>query len=240
MFTPDAMMITIDEIRFTYRRPRLFRAYALCVAADNEGHIYISEFPDSKKVRHRPRRRPEVWDFAFDGFSVYQKTGGIPDFVVFDVILVKDRRATRKVGEILSALRGMDGFDELLEETSAGIIAAAGGGAIAVAAAGLLAELVGFIGDKVEEANDRVLEPVSGTLAMTPARRAEPGGFSDVVQADGFEVEFDVLTFDAAMDTESAAELRHINTAWSDHGSLHIHAPSGSPRPRPGAAGVTG
>ena len=101
----DAMLVTLDRIRFTWPRSKKMRVYTVGIAADNRGKILVTEPPSTAHVRHLPRKgRPSEWDFAGDGYPVYQRTGGLPDIIVAHLLIVRDRRGARKAGEIIRAV----------------------------------------------------------------------------------------------------------------------------------------
>jgi len=78
----DAMMITVDKIRFTYPTKKKMRVYAVGVAADNRGKVLVTEPPGSTAIRHNPKAgRPAVWDFGGDGYPIYHRTGKLAEIM---------------------------------------------------------------------------------------------------------------------------------------------------------------
>ena len=101
----DALQIAVDGIQFRWPKSKKMRLYCVSVVADNLGKVMITEPHASKPIRHRPER-PAVWDFVGNGFDVYHRTGGLPDIIKGTLMVIKDRSATRKAGEIIQAIGG--------------------------------------------------------------------------------------------------------------------------------------
>ena len=52
----DAMLLAVDEMRFTALKGFKKRFYAVGIVADNLGKVVVSEPPASTVVRHRPKK----------------------------------------------------------------------------------------------------------------------------------------------------------------------------------------
>ena len=88
----DAMLLAVDEMRFTALKGFKKRFYAVGIVADNLGKVVVSEPPASTVVRHRPKKgRPGVWNFPGDGYSLYHRLAGLPDIIVAHLLVVRDR-----------------------------------------------------------------------------------------------------------------------------------------------------
>lgn len=212
----NAAVLTVDQLKFTWKGPRMFYAYAIAVAADNTGHVYISEFPEAKKIKHRPiLGDSDAWDFAFDGFSVYQKTGKLPSTMCFHFLLVRDNGSKRKAGAFLKDLQNDPDFAATLAAVQAAVPAAAPVGLIASA----LGPVLGLVGKVLERQNDRVVDSVPGTIAFTP-QLLKSGGRADLVRCEGFDLNFVLQLFNTDEDADTAAFLTHASLAWQENGSL--------------------
>lgn len=217
----DAAVITVDDVVFSMRRRMNGYGYALAMAADNTGHIFISEFPERRKIRHRPRLgRKARWDFAFDGFSIYQKTGGLPDIVVFWLMIVKDRKAARKAGEVLTLIASDSDFEAVTKAASVALKGSAVGTLITEA----VGPVLNLIGKHLKKVDDRLIDSIGGTVIVDSELR-KAGEEEDTVKGTGFKADFEIALFDAQIDGDSVASMNSMNAQWSKEGSLIIVRP---------------
>ena len=111
----DAILLSIDQVRFLYSRRKRMRIYGIGISADSSGRLIVTEMPSSVTLFHRPQNgRPAIWDFPFSGFTIYQNTAEIPDLVAFHFLIVQDRSRVRRVGDVLNAITSDESSSEIL------------------------------------------------------------------------------------------------------------------------------
>lgn len=217
----DAIILSLDSLKFTWTAVRTMRAYLVGIAADNLGTVQVMEPPSSTFVKHRPLLgRPFSWPLAFDGFAFYQRTGGLPDIVAFSLMIVRDRRAARRAGEVLSSIGKSNEFKRLLGKAST-LIASAGAGSAAsnIVSQAVLAPLVNLVGNELRNARDKLLDTINGSMHFDTADKKKNEIGSKVTGAIA-ELEFDFHLFDAAVDTDSAIELQSSLSSLRQRGLL--------------------
>ncbi|MEE9382106.1 MAG: hypothetical protein V3V08_01665 [Nannocystaceae bacterium] len=203
----DAIILSVDSLKFSWRLGRTMKAYLIGIAADNLGTLQITESLTSTRIKHRPiLGRPFSWPLGHDGFVLYQRTGGLPDVVRYSLVIVRDRFTARKVGSILKKIAADQEFKQIVR-TATTLAAGAAGANVAL---GLLAPAMGVVGRVLREMNDKVLDTIDGGLHLDRADKLQ-SEFSDTVRSAIADVELDFHLFDAAVDEDSAAFL---------HGSL--------------------
>ena len=212
----DAIILSLDTLKFRWTAARTMRAYLIGVAADNLGTVQVTEALTSTRIKHRPNLgRPFSWPLGFDGQIIYQRTGGLPDIVRYSLVVVRDRFAVRRAGEILSKIANNAEFKR--------IVAAAQGLAAGTAAAGValgvLAPIMNVIGTVLEDVNDRVLDTIDGGMHfdVQDKKKAE---HSDTVRSSIADAEFDFHLFDADIDRESAAHIKGSMDSLKESGLL--------------------
>ncbi len=82
----DALLLNIPEIRFDFVKKVRMKVYAIGVAADNLGKVIVTMPPAVTPITHLPKLEPPrkaIWDFGGDGYSIYQRVGGLEtlDFI---------------------------------------------------------------------------------------------------------------------------------------------------------------
>ena len=83
----DAMLLTVDAIRFTSPKGFQKRFYVVGIVADNFGKFVLTDPPASSLEKHRPGKgKPATWDFAIDAYSLYHRTGALPDVILFHLL----------------------------------------------------------------------------------------------------------------------------------------------------------
>lgn len=218
----DAMLIGVNQIRFTYLRAKKMRVYAVGIAADNTGKVLVTEPPASAAIKHNPKRgRPAVWDFGGDGYPIYQKTGGLPDIVVAHLLVVRDRHGMRKAGEIVKAVATSSAAKSAIREASVALGNLSIGGFAAAGALGLLLPVAELVGEIVREQKDKLLQTISGSLFLDEDRKQEDV-LTDIIKSpdNNMEVEVDAFLFDAAADGDSEADTRSAETRLHAEGRL--------------------
>lgn len=205
----DAMIVSVDSIKFTYPKAKTMRVYAVGVAGDNSGKVMVTEPPSSAFVNHRPKRgRPAIWDFAFDGYPIYQKTGGIPDIILFHLLIVRDRSKERRVGEIIQAVVADPSSKQVTEGVGKQLAALGTGGMVAALGLNLLLPVAQLIGTIVGKSKDKVLQTVSGSMYFDATRKQQEE-FSELIRSpdNNMEVDLDIFLFDGNLDTDSVADV---------------------------------
>ena len=218
----DAMLLSVDAIRFKSQKGFRKRLYAVGIAADNRGKIVVSEPPASTRVTHRPAKgRPGIWDFAFDGYSLYHRTGGLPDIVLFHLLIVRDRTPTRQAGSTILAIKK--------DRAAAKVLAAASttltGVVPALASVGL-APVLGLIGKILAGRKDIVVETISGSLLLTPERKQQSELEETVPGPSGdLEVDLDIVLFDAQAEKDTLADTSDDEARLTAKELLYLYTP---------------
>jgi len=196
----DALLINVDQIRFGFPKKKKMKVYALGLAADNLGKIILTSPPAVTPILHRPKLgRPAVWDFGGDGYSIYQRVGGLDglDFIAAHLIVVRDRSNLRNTGDLLSKLSESDKVKEAAKKASEGLAAAAGGPLGAALGVGLVQPVLAAVGDFLSNRPDKVISTLSGSIFLD-ADRKEQDELEDTIRSPDQNVELDVdaLLFD--------------------------------------------
>jgi hypothetical protein len=218
----NAMIIAIDRIRFLWPRSKKMRVYAVGIAADNRGKVIVTEPPSAAAIRHMPKRgRPSEWDFAGDGFPIYQRTGGLPDIVVAHLLIVRDRSGTRKGGEIVKAVSANATAKGVIGKASTALKKSGSGGLATAAALSVLLPVAEVVGTIISKKKDQVLQTISGSMFLNKERKKQDS-FSQVVTSpdNNMEVETDVFLFDGGADRDSIAETKNAETRLAAEGLL--------------------
>lgn len=222
----NAMIVSVDRIRFTWQRSKKMRVYAVGIAADNKGKVIVTEPPGSTSIRHMPsRNRPSQWDFMGDGYPIYQRTGGLPDIVVAHLLIVRDRRRVRKTGEIIRAITGDSAAQGVIKDASSALKKAGRGGMAAATALGALLPVAELAGRIISRKKDKVLQTISGSMFLD-AERKKQDSFSQTAASpdNNMEVEVDVFLFDASADKDSIAETEQAETQLEADGLLFVQS----------------
>jgi hypothetical protein len=218
------MIIAVDRIRFLFPRSKKMRVYAVGIAADNKGKVIVTEPPAAAEIRHLPKKgRPAEWDFAGDGFAIYQRTGGLPDIIVAHLLVVRDRSGARKSGEIVKAVAGDATAKDVIGQASKALKK---GGTSALAAAFALSVLLPvaeIVGGIIAKKKDVILQTISGSMFLDKERKKQDS-FSQTTKSpdNNMEVEADVFLFDAAADKDSIAETKKAETRLEAEGLLFM------------------
>lgn len=222
----DAMLISVDRIRFTWPRSKKMRVYAVGIAADNRGKVIVTEPPSAANVRHLPKKgRPSEWDFAGDGYPLYQRTGGLPDIVAAHLMVVRDRSGARKVGEVVRAVAGDSTAKRIIGKASNALKKSGAGGLAAASALGLLLPVAEAVGGIVGEHKDQIIQTISGSMFLDRDRKRQDAFSQSIRSPDSnMEVEVDVFLFDAAADKDSIAETKKAETRLAADGLLFVQA----------------
>jgi hypothetical protein len=220
----NAMIIAIDRIRFLFPRSKKMRVYAVGIVADNKGKVIVTEPPSAVQIRHLPKKgRPAEWDFAGDGFAIYQRTGGLPDIIVAHLLVVRDRSGARKSGEIIQAVAGNATAKDVIGKASKALKK---GGSSALAAASALSVLLPVaevVAGIIAKKKDQILQTVSGSMFLDKERKKQDSFSQSTKSPDSnMEVEADVFLFDAATDKDSIAETKNAETRLQAEGLLFV------------------
>lgn len=221
----DSVLLTIDQIEFLFRRRKRMKIYGIGISADNSGRLVVSEMPSSATLYHRPKSgRPAVWDFAFSGYPIYQKTGGIPDIVAFHFLIVRDKSSTRRVGQILSAIHGNKEAQGVLK-TAATKARKAGGSVVAIGqVVQLLVPVVGLVGEILTSTRDEVLQPISGAQFFDTSDLSEDE-FSDSITTpdSNMRVKLDFVLFDGRSGDDLTADTSGAELVVTESGAITVH-----------------
>ena len=217
----DAMSLAVDEMRFTSPKGFKKRFYAVGIVADNLGKVVVTEPPASTVVSHRPNKgKPGRWPFGADGYSLYHRLGGLPDFIVAHLLIVRDRGATRRKGETIQEIAGSDAAKNTIKAVSAAAAAAAPG-------LGLILPVVNLIGGILAKKKDKIVWSLSGSLILTPERTQQSILSETLTTADGeLNVDLDLFLFDAEADEDDLADTRNAETRLQADGLLFTEAGS--------------
>lgn len=218
----DAMILGIDEIRFTFPKAKKMRVYAVGITADNTGKVLVTEPPSSALIRHRPKiGRPAVWDFGGDGYMIYQKTGGLADIIAAHLLIVRDRSGTRRAGDIVKAVSESDAAAQAMKAASKALSGLGGGGMATAGAVGLILPIAGLVGDIISKKKDKVLQTISGSLFLDKDRKQLDELSEKIASPDGnMEILVDAFLFDAEIDEDSEADTRNAETRLEANGLL--------------------
>ena len=221
----DAMMITVDKIRFTYPTKKKMRVYAVGVAADNRGKVLVTEPPGSTAIRHNPKAgRPAVWDFGGDGYPIYHRTGKLAEIIAAHVLIVRDRSATRRAGEIVQEIGRSDEAKATIKEASTALGRLGTSGIATASALGLVLPLATLVGKIIADKRDKVLQTLSGSLFLDEDRiKADELSQTIIAPDNNMELEADVFFFDGTIDEDSVADTRAAETRLVDQGLLFSH-----------------
>jgi hypothetical protein len=217
----DAMLLSVDEIRFTSPKGFRRRFYAVGIVADNLGKVVVTEPPASTVVRHRPNKgKPGVWDFPGDGYSLYQRTGGLPDIILAHLLIVRDKGATRRVGETIQEIAASSAAKSAIKAVSSAVTTAAPG-------LGLVLPVVNLISGLLAKKKDKVVWTLSGSLILTSDRKQQ-STLSEIVTApDGdLNLDVDLFLFDGAADEDTLADTNDVETRLKADGLLFTEADS--------------
>lgn len=218
----DAMIVAIDQIRFTYPRGKRMAVYAVAITADNTGKVMVTEPPSSSRIWHRPKiGKPAVWDFAGDGYAIYQKTGGLPDFVVSHLLIVRDKSGKREAGAVIKEIGKSDAAKNAIKEAGTALSGITIGGLSAATALGALLPVVSLVGEIVARKKDKVLQTLSGSMFLDEDRK-KLHELTDTLTApdNNMELDVDAFLFDAAADKETEADTRNAETRLEAEGLL--------------------
>jgi len=220
----DAMLITVDRIRFLLPRSKKMRVYAVGIAADNRGKVIVTEPPSSANVRHLPKQgRPSEWDFAGDGYPIYQRTGGLPDIVAAHLIVVRDRSGLRRAGEVVRAVAMDKAAKRVISQASAALKKSGAGGLAAASALGLLLPVAETVGTFIAKQKDQIIQTIAGSMFLDRDRKKQDAFAQTVRSPDSnMEVEVDVFLFDAAADKDSIADTKDAETRLAADGLLFV------------------
>lgn len=197
----DAMLLAVDQLKFSWPTFRRFKAYLVGVAADNKGNIQITEYPGKHQVIHRPNvGKSHVWDFGFDGYMLYNKTGGLPDIVAYSLLIVRDRGAARRAGEVINRL-----LDKHKDKLAALKTAASGNTAAAITLA-VLNPALAIVGDVLSGMKDKVLDTMQGAKHFTTSDKAK-AEIADRTNGTICTAEFQFNLFDADEDDDSFVDI---------------------------------
>ncbi len=217
----DAMLLSVDEMRFTSPKGFKRRFYAVGIVADNLGKVVVTEPPASTVVRHRPNKgKPGRWDFPADGYSLYHRLGGLPDIIVAHLLIVRDRGGARRVGETIQEIAGSDAAKNTIKAVSTAAVAAAPG-------LGLLLPIVDLIGGLLRKKKDKIVWSISGALILTSERKQQSTLSETITTPDGdLNVDVDLFLFDGAADEDGLADTRNAETRLQADGLLFTEAGS--------------
>jgi|SRR5690606_32477814 hypothetical protein len=220
----DAMMIAVDRIRFTWTRAKKMRLYAVGIAADNLGKIIVTEPPSVAEIRHKPKKdRPSEWDFAGDGYPIYQRTGGLPDIIVAHLLIVRDRNGARRAGEIISAVKDDANAQDAIGKASELLKSAGTGGLAAASALAVLLPVASAVGTLISQKRDDILQTISGSMFLDRERKSQDFFTQTIKSPDNnMEIEADVFLFDGTADEPSVADTANAETRLDAEGLLFV------------------
>lgn len=204
----DAVILSLEHLEFTWPTAHTMRCYLVGVAADSFGGLQVVEVPSSTFIKHRPLlHRPARWPLAGTGFMFYQRSGGIPDFVTFSLMIVRDRETARRAGDVLQRIKADPEFGKLLGNASNIAKAAGGVGGAVVSAVGQIGQqAVGLIGRQLSEAQDKLLDTIEGTQIFDATSRETPE-IDIAAQGSIAKATFDFHLFDAVAKGDSKLAL---------------------------------
>lgn len=199
----DAMLLAVDELKFKWPTFRRMMAYLIGVSADNFGNVQILEYPGSHRIIHRPNRnKPHTWDVGHDGFTLYHKTGGLPDIVAYSLLIVRDRFQAREVGRVMKKVRQSDEYKKLMDRAET-VAKASPATEIGL---NLIKPAVGVVDGVLRELKDKVLDTMQGSKFFGPAEKAKMA-ISDTIDGGICKAEFDFHLFDGEADGESKLDM---------------------------------
>ncbi len=145
--------------------------------------------------------RKAIWDFGGDGYSIYQRVGGLEtlDFIAAHLLVVKDNSGKRKIGGDESIKGAATSASDRLK--------AGGGGMLAVSAAvGLITPVVSLIGGLLKKKKDKVIATISGSVFLNAERKRRDQLSDTIRSADGnVTVDANALLFDGTDDDDFEA-----------------------------------
>lgn len=204
----DALILSLERLEFTWPTAHTLRGYLIGVAADSLGGLQVVEAPSSTFIKHRPLLgRPFAWPLAFDGFMFYQRSGGIPDFISFALMIVRDREAERRAGDVMQRLDRDPAFGKLVGDAAKLATSAGGVGGAVVSAVGQIGkQALGLIGRQLADAQDKLLDTLEGSMIFDAHTQTE----SEIEGKVGGAIAnatFDFHLFDAAANGDSKLAL---------------------------------
>jgi hypothetical protein len=219
--TNDAMIVTVDRIDFLWPRSKKMHIYAVGITADNTGKVIVTEPPSSTTIKHVPNAgRPAKWDFAGDGYPIYQRFGGLADIVVAHLLIVRSRAKSRRAGEIVKEVAESSAANQAIEGASKALQNIKGALA-ATSALGLVLPIAEVVGEIIASRKDKVLQTISGSMFLDADRKAQKSFTQRVLAPDGnMEIETDVFLFDAATENEDVADTKEAETRLEAEGLL--------------------
>lgn len=219
----DAMIVTIDAIDFLWPRAKKMHIYAVGITADNRGKVLVTEPPSSTSIKHVPKAgRPARWDFAGDGYPIYQRFGGLPDIVVAHLLVVRSRQKARRAGEIVKEVAASNAAKSAIE-TASGALQKTRGALAATSALGLILPVAELVGEIIAKKKDKIIQTISGSMFLDADRKAQDTFTQKVRAPDGnMEIETDVFLFDAATDEDGVADTQDAETRLAAEGLLFV------------------
>lgn len=219
----DAMIVTIDAIDFLWPKRKTMHIYAVGITADNRGKVLVTEPPSSTTIKHVPKAgRPARWDFAGDGFPIYQRFAGLPDFIVAHLLIVRSKDKIRKAGEIVKEVAKSNAAKSAIENASEALKKTRGALA-STSALGLVLPVVELVGDIIGSKKDKIVQTISGSMFLDEERKKQDSFTQKVRAPDGnMDVETDVFLFDAETDDDSVADTKEAETRLEAEGLLFV------------------
>ena len=201
----DAMLLSVDEIRFTSNDGFRKRFYLVGIVADNLGKVVVTEPPSSTIVSHKPNRsRSGIWNFPGDGYSLYHRTGGLPDLLVWHVLIVRDRSAKRRAGKTIQEIVNSSVAKDTIKEVSTNILNPTQSLALT-----LINPALNLIGRLLGKKNDKIVWTLSGSLVLNQKRRQQSVISETIGLPSGdLELDMDYFLFDAQADKDTLAETK--------------------------------
>ena len=199
----DAMLLSVDEIRFTSKDGFRKRFYLIGIVADNLGKVVVTEPPGSTIVNHRPNRsRNGIWNFPGDGYSLYHRTGGLPDLLVWHLLIVRDKSARRRAGKTIQEIANSNAAKSTIKQVSSDFTTKAFTLAI-------VSPVLELIGNLLGKKKDKIVWTLSGSLVLTRERMQQPM-ISETIDlpSDDLELDLDCFLFDAKADEDTLAETQ--------------------------------
>jgi len=218
----DAMVLNVEKVTFHYNVFKKMRVYAVAISADNIGKVLLTEPPSSAVMHHRPRiGKPAVWDFGFDGYPIYQRTGGLAELVVFHLMIIRQKEAARRAGEIIKRVAGSEAVSGLVSSAKERLHTTGVGGLAAPVALGALLPIAELVGDILESTPDKVIQTISGSMFFDEQRKAE-SNFEDQVKSpdSNMTTDLEFSLYDAASDEDTTATIASDASSLEANGLL--------------------